>query len=93
MSLRRRTALRKTKTNYLNYAGDTCWEIVFHDCLFVVIAVYYKQRRSKELFLCCVYNKLLYLSQRGFCFVVFCFGGFFFAILCTSNSKEERGKT
>lgn len=40
---------RRTKTNYLNYAGDICWEIEFHDCLFVVIAVYCKQRRSKEL--------------------------------------------
>jgi len=34
MSLRRRTALKKTKTNYLNYAGEICWEIRV-SCLFI----------------------------------------------------------
>lgn len=42
MTLSRRTVLKKAKPNYLNYAGDVCWEIEFHDCLFVLIAVYCK---------------------------------------------------
>lgn len=80
----RRTALKKTKTNYLNYAGDICWEIEFCDCLFVVIAIYCKQKRSKELssLLHAQYVILPFAKRFLFCFC--------FSILLTNNRKEKR---
>lgn len=83
--------LKKTKANYLNYAGDICWEIDFQDCLFVVLAIYCKERRSGELFLSCIHNRHYYFTFCNEVCGLFC-GGFvcFSNPYNTDNTKEKR---